>query len=70
MKGIVERFENGFVVIEIDGLTQDIPKSKVDLGVKAGDCVVLKNGNWVTDEDETENRTEKIKRLMNDVWED
>ena len=30
MKGIVDRFEGDFVVIEIEGNTKDVPKKQVD----------------------------------------
>jgi hydrogenase maturation factor len=70
MKGIVDRFEGKVAVIEIDGITQDIPRSSVDPGVVEGDYVELINGIWVTNEIETKNRTNKIKDLMNDVWKD
>jgi hydrogenase maturation factor len=70
LKGIVDRFEGNFVVIEIDGVTKDIPKEIVDSKVKAGDCVVLKNGKWITDEMETKKRAERIKGLMEQLWED
>lgn len=70
MKGIVEGFEGDFVLIEIDGVIKDIAGTDVESGVRAGDCVELVDGKWVTDEAETESRTKKIKELMNDVWED
>lgn len=70
MKGIVDRFEGEYVVIEIDGQTQDVSKKDVDLSVKAEDVVVLVNGVWMSDETETEQREQQIKKLMNDVWED
>lgn len=70
MKGIVDRFEGDIIVIEIDGVTQDIPRVIVDPGVKAGDCVLLIDGKWVMDEIETRSRVKKIKELMDNVWED
>jgi hypothetical protein len=70
MKGIVDRFEDDIVVIEIDGVTQDIPKALVNPGVQAGDSVELVNGKWVADRADTESRRKKIKGLMEDVWED
>jgi hypothetical protein len=70
MRGIVDRFEGGFVIIEIDGLTKDILKSLVDPGVQAGDSVNLIDGKWVTNEVETEIRAKKIKGMMDDLWED
>ncbi|MGM9929965.1 MAG: DUF3006 domain-containing protein [Bacillus sp. (in: firmicutes)] len=70
MKGIVDRFEGDYVVIEIGGQTQDIHRNLVDEHVEISDVVVLKNGKWYTDEDETPKRTQQMKALMDSVWED
>lgn len=69
MKGIVDRFEGEFVVIEIGGVTQDVPKSQVDPNVKESDVVNLVNGVWITDKIETDSRSKKIKSLMESLWE-
>ena len=70
MKGIVDRFEGDFVVIEIDGETQDIPKALVDDHVQVNDCVTLQHNKWQTVKSETEIRKNTIKSLMDSVWED
>jgi hypothetical protein len=70
MKGIVDRFEGEFVVIEMDGVTKDIIKSDVDDNVKAGDSVIFIDGKWFANEGETKRRSKEIKDLMNNVWED
>ena len=70
MKGIVDRFEGDFVVIEIEGNTKDIPKKQVDPSVKVNDVVELVDGKWIVKEEETEKRKKEIKALMDSVWED
>jgi len=70
MKGIVDRFEDDFVVIEIHGQTEDVSKEIVHADVREGDVVLLVNGNWVRDEEETKKREREIQTLMDDVWED
>ncbi|WP_342511909.1 DUF3006 domain-containing protein [Sporosarcina sp. FSL K6-1522] len=70
MKGIVDRFEGDFVVIEIDGETQDIPKALVEDSVQVNDCVTLQHNKWRTVKSETEIRKNTIKSLMDSVWED
>lgn len=70
MKGIVDRFEGDFVVIEIEGKTQDIARTIVNEGVAIGDVVVLKGEKWFTDKVATENRSRAIKSLLDTVWED
>jgi hypothetical protein len=68
--GIVDRFEGNIVVIEIDGVTKDIFRDDVQANVKKGDIVGLVEGKWVTIEEETKKRTEEIKKIMDEVWED
>lgn len=70
MKGIVDRFEGPFVVIEIGGKCEDIPREQVDPGVKPGDVVELENEKWITNEAATKSAEERIKRLAEEVWED
>lgn len=70
MKGIIDRFEGEFVVIEVDGETRDIPRAEVHPDVKVNDAVVVVDGIWIVDEQETVNRNEQIKKLMDQVWED
>ncbi|CAH1203627.1 hypothetical protein PAECIP111893_02016 [Paenibacillus plantiphilus] len=70
MKGIIDRFEGDIVVIEIDGVARDYARSSVSDCAQAGDCVAFIEGKWVTDEAETENRAGKVKKLMDNVWED
>jgi hypothetical protein len=70
MKGIVDRFEGDYVIIEIDGQTQDVDKSVVNTSVKVGDVVVFVDGVWTTNITETVIREQNINKLMDDVWED
>jgi hypothetical protein len=70
VKGIVDRYEGDLVVIEIDGVTKDYLKADVDPNFKVGDTVVFVEGKWLTDEEQTKNRSKQIKKLMDDVWED
>ncbi|MBD7970351.1 DUF3006 domain-containing protein [Paenibacillus gallinarum] len=70
MKGIVDRFEGDFAVIEIDGQTHDVSKSAVDASVKVGDVVTLVEGVWKSNQAERMQREKQIKKLMDDVWAD
>ena len=70
MKGIVDRFEGDFVVIEMEGNMKDVPKKQVDSSVKVNDVVELVDGKWVVKGEETEKRKKEIKALMDSVWED
>lgn len=70
MRGIVDRFEGEFVVIEIDGKTTDIARDQVDPNVREGDVVQLIEGIWKSDPAATEERSRKIQKLMEQLWED
>jgi hypothetical protein len=70
MKGIVDRYEGNYVVIEIEGVTKDFAKTNVNPSVRAGDSVELIDGRWEKDEVETDLRAKKIKGLMENMWED
>lgn len=70
MKGIVDRFEGEYAVIEVDGKTRDIKRNLIADSVRVSDVVILKNGNWERDSDETDKRKKEVKKLMDSVWED
>lgn len=40
-KGIIDRFEGEYAVIEIDGKTEDILKPELPAEVKAGDSLIF-----------------------------
>lgn len=70
MKGIVDRFEGEYVVIEVDGKTRDVKRNLIAKSVRVSDVVILKNGIWERDSDKTAKRKKEMKKLMDSVWED
>lgn len=70
MKGIIDRFEGDFVVVEIDGKTNDFPKRIFPKSVKPGDVVEISGEKVTVLKDQTEKLRKEIEELMNDVWED
>ncbi|MFL0574733.1 DUF3006 domain-containing protein [Priestia megaterium] len=70
IKGIIDRFEEGFAVVEIEGKTKDYPKNIFPKDTEVGDVVYI-TGNKVTiDRQETKKREKEIQDLMNELWED
>lgn len=68
---IVDRIEEEYVVLEQeDKTTKDEELKKFPAGIQAGDVVYLKNGHYLIDEEATKERTEKIKILMDELWEE
>lgn len=70
VRGIIDRFEGDFVVIEVGRRTMDIPRSQVAAGAKVGDVVEMIDGTWVPNIEETKARKERITKLAADVWAD
>ncbi|NHN30342.1 DUF3006 domain-containing protein [Paenibacillus agricola] len=68
MKGIVDRIEGKIYVIEIDGVTTDVHRSKVARDVRPGHAVEFVKGLWIADASATKLREQKIAKLMDDVW--
>ena len=55
MKGIIDRFEGGYVVIEFEGETMvDIHKRDLPAGLKEGDAIQCTQGAYFFDELETQ----------------
>jgi len=70
IKGIIDRFEEGFAVVEIEGKTKDYPKAIFPPGTKVGDIVYITGTKVEIDKQETQKRAKEIEDLMNEVWED
>lgn len=71
MKVIVDRFEGQYAVCEDEDLNMiNIEIDKLPQGVKEGDVLIIEGDNIKVDKEETEIRRERIRRLMEDLWED
>jgi len=65
VKVIIDRFEGDYAVVELPDMTMvDMPRSLIPEGAKEGDVLVIG-----IDPDETDKRKERIKKLMDDLWE-
>ena len=70
MKGIIDRFEADYAVVEFDGRQmKDIPKSDLVPGAKEGDVIVLVDGKYQVDREETQRRKVQIAELTENIWE-
>lgn len=70
MKGVIDRFEGKYAVVELeDRKMVNVEVDRLPEGVKEGDCVNFVSGVWVIDRDETKARKERIEKLMGDVFE-
>ncbi|MCM3570622.1 DUF3006 domain-containing protein [Neobacillus mesonae] len=70
MKGIIDRFEGKYAVVEINGVTKDFPKSIFPKAASVGDVVEINGDKVSVLEDETKKRRQEVEKLMNEVWDD
>ena len=70
IKGIIDRFEEGFAVVEIEGKTKDYPKDIFPKDTEVGDVVYITGNKVTVDKQETKKREKEIEDLMNELWED
>ncbi|MBX4163793.1 DUF3006 domain-containing protein [Priestia megaterium] len=70
IKGIIDRFEEGFAVVEIEGKTKDYPKGIFPPDAQVGDIVYITGTQVKINREETKKRAKEIDELMNELWED
>lgn len=69
MKGIIDRFEGDYAVVEIDGRQmKDIPKRDISSEAKEGDVIVLVGEKYHVDAEETQRRKSEIAKLTKNMW--
>lgn len=66
MKGIIDRFEGEFAVVETDGEFVNVPKAK--LPAEANEGAVIDLGNFSVDNKAEAERTEKIRGMMDELF--
>jgi hypothetical protein len=70
LKGIIDRFEGEYVVVEIKGKTKDLLRTQFPKEAKPGDVVIIEKSKITIAKDETDKLRKEIEELMNEVWED
>lgn len=69
-KGIIDRFEGNFAVVEFEDRTEDIPKEILPEDCRVGDVVSFIDNKITVDKAETLKRKEEIDDLINELFED
>ena len=70
MKGIIDRFEGDYAVVEFEGRKMvDILKKDLPAGLKEGDAIRCTDGTYVFDGLETERIKKETKTLFDKLWE-
>ncbi|WP_210470003.1 DUF3006 domain-containing protein [Sporosarcina sp. 6E9] len=70
MKGIIDRFEHKWAVVEIDGETQDFERAIFPTEAVAGDVVKIEGNKVTILKTETKRLRKEIEELMDEVWDD
>lgn len=69
-RGIIDRFEEDYAVVEFDnGFVENVEKIRLPINAKEGDIICIVNDSIIIDNIETENRKQKIERLMDELFE-
>ena len=70
MKGIIDRFEGDYAVVEWDGRQmKDIPRRDLPAGLKEGDVIRVLDGEYVFDKQETERIKRETTTMFDKLWE-
>ncbi|ANS75054.1 hypothetical protein AWM70_10930 [Paenibacillus yonginensis] len=67
---VLEGFEGSYAIIEIDGQTRDIERRLVEPKAKEGDVLKWDGAKWMVDPEATSERSDRMKKLMDELWED
>lgn len=65
---VIDRIENGYAVIENEGIMLDIPISQLPDGVKEGDVLTFENGIYFRDELAAAEHREKISARLENLF--
>ncbi|WP_072903137.1 DUF3006 domain-containing protein [Hathewaya proteolytica] len=69
MRGIVDRFEGDFAVVEMDDESMlNIRKDRLPKGVREGIVLVIEDNCIRIDEEQTKRLEEEIKALEEELW--
>jgi len=70
MQVIIDRFEGSFAVCEDENRkTINIERAKLPKEAKEGSVLIIQGDNIEIDHIETENRKDRIKKMMDSLWE-
>ncbi|MDR4947806.1 DUF3006 domain-containing protein [Neobacillus cucumis] len=70
MRVIVDRFEGDLAVCEKEDKSMiDIPRKELPEEIQVGNVLIIEKGQTRLDQEETQNRKERIDKLAKDLWE-
>lgn len=70
MMVIIDRFEGDYAVCEKEDRSMvNIERHRLPEDAKEGDVLVIEGGRIFRDDEETERRKQKIRNMMENLWE-
>jgi len=70
MKVIIDRFEGDYAVCEREDRTMiNIERKRLPVGAAEGDVLVIEGNRISVDAEETRLRKEKMRKMMDSLWE-
>ena len=71
MRGVIDRFEGNFAVVELDNRSIiNIDKEAIPCDAKEGDVLDILKDSIIINKTETLKRKEEIETLVKGLWED
>lgn len=67
MKLTIDRFEGKFAVCMQEDKVINIPRYKLPIEAKDGDCLVMENGFFVVKKEETDEKRRSMRKLMDEL---
>lgn len=65
---VIDRIEQNIAICEKeDGTFIEIEKEKLPNEIEEGDCLILVQGQWQVDKEETERRWEQIQGMLDEL---
>lgn len=66
--GIIDRFEGGFAVVEVDGIIKNVRRNAIPPEAREGDVLVMVRRRWQIDQEATERLRQEVRRMADGVW--
>lgn len=67
-KGIIDRFEGDYAVVEIEGVMNNIKRSNIPAEAREGDVILYDKIRWKIDRQGTEELKKEIQKLADELW--
>jgi hypothetical protein len=70
-KGIIDRFEGDYAIIEMDGVMKQVKRTDLPADAREGDSLVFieSENQWQIDRKATDQLKDEIRELADEVWE-